>query len=163
MGEIIPYKPKIKRYELVEITVPAGSTGQINFQPNAQLRDQADQVVCWKGIKVFPITSYANSQKTNSLPGLPAADIPKICLVLNVDGQESIKLIPIAQLININDFQNPFQEQEDFFDDLTGVDLEASYIQFSSASAGADYVVPFGITYARFKRDPQNPEKWIER
>lgn len=144
----------IKRWEMIEMQVPALSLGRVSFGgPIAQLRNQPDQIIVIKGIEIFPVTSYANSQQTNSLPGLPAADIKKAVLVLYVDGSESIKMIPLVKLIHVNDLAGPFEENSLSFEDLTNVDFDKSYVQFSSASNAAAYVIPFGISYMRLVKN----------
>lgn len=139
----------IKRFELVELTIPANTVGRVNFQTVPQLRNQPDQIIIIRGIKVFPITSYGNSQYTSSIPGFPAADIPKAALVLYINGEESIHYLPLAELINVNDFSSPYQEQISALADLTNVDFDKSYVQFSTASNAGVYVIPFGISYDR--------------
>lgn len=141
---------KIKRFELVELTVPANSTGRVGFNTIPQLRNQSNQTIQIKSIKIYLDTVYANSQVTNSVIGMAAAELPKAVLVLYVNGEESIKMIPLAQLNNIDDLAAPYQENFSEFDDLTNVDFDKSYVQFSAASAGTVYVIPFGITYLRF-------------
>lgn len=142
---------KIKRFELVELTVPANSTGRVGFNTIPQLRNQSNQTIQIKSIKVYVDTVYANSQVTNSVVGMAAAELPKAVLVLYVNGEESIKMIPLAQLNNIYDLPgSPYQQNFSEFDDLTNVDFDKSYVQFNAASAGTVYVIPFGITYLRF-------------
>ena len=146
----------VNRYELVELTVPAATLGRVTFQTIPQLRNQPDQIIQINAIHIFPITSYANSQATSVLPGMPAADIPKAVLVLYVNGEESIKMIPLAQMIHINDFASPYQEQLWLFDQLKNVDFDKSYVQFAVASDAAAYVIPFGINYIRFVKGNAN-------
>ena len=144
---------KIKRFELVEMVIPAATTGRVNFTTIPQLRNQPDQLISIQNIEIFSINTYANSQQTNAIPGLPLADIPLAVLVLYVQGEESIKMIPLAKLIHITDgTPTPFQQMIDGFEDLSNVDFDKSYVQYSAASNGAVYVIPFGITYTRFQK-----------
>jgi hypothetical protein len=146
---------KIKRFELVEMTIPAGTTGRVNFQTIPQLRNQANQTISIKSIMVYTVDSYANSQVTNSIPGFPLAEILKCVLVLYVNGEESVKMVPLAQLINIQGTAGiANQMQITPFDDLTNVDFDKSYVQFNAAAANTPYVIPFGITYLRWMKDP---------
>lgn len=146
----------IKRYEMVELTIPAGTGAgsRVPFNTIPQLRNQQNQDIFIKGIKIFLASVYAASQANNAIPGFPATELPKCVLVLYVNGEESIKQIPLAQLNNINDVANPFQFMEDTFEDLSNVDWDKSYVQFNTAAAGAPYVIPFGITYMRFLKKP---------
>ena len=140
---------KIKRFELVELTVPANATGRVTFNTIPQLRNQSNQNIYIKRIAVFLDTVYAFSQTTNSIPGMAAAELPKAVLVLYVNGEESVHMIPLAQLNHINDAASPFQQDAIEFDDLTNVDFDKSYVQFNQPAAAAQYVIPFGITYLR--------------
>jgi hypothetical protein len=155
--------PKFKRFELVEVPVAANATGQVKFPTLDKLRNQANQIIIIKSISIYPITAYANSQTTNTVPGMAATEIPKTALVLYVDGEESIRLIPTAQLININDGTVPFQQQIQPFDDLTDVIFDSSYFQFNAPAAATAYVIPVGIVYIRLKKNPANPNEWIEK
>lgn len=142
----------VKRLEIIELLVPANSQGRVTFQTVPQLRNQSDQRIIIQRIEVFTIGIYANSQSNNTLPGLPLADVPKAALVLHVNGVESIRMIPIARLmpvaLNAAGNYDVFQSIE--FEDLENVDFSKSYVQFSSASDAADYVIPFSVSYLRF-------------
>jgi len=140
---------KIKRFELVELTVPANSTGKVAFNTIPQLRNQVGQTIIILDIVVYTDATYLNSQVTNSIPGFPVAEVNKCVLVLYVNGEESIKMIPLAQLIHQNDSASVFQQQIQSFDNLTNVDFDKSYVQFNAASSASKYVIPFGINYIR--------------
>lgn len=152
---------KIKTFELVELTINQNQPGRYNFVTQPQLRNQPDQIIIIKGIQVYPDSVYSNSQTDATLPGLAAAEVPKAVLVLYINGQENVKMIPLAQLININDTAIPFQQEIQGFADLNNVAWEKSYVQFSVAAAGSPYVIPFGVTYIRMQRDAANPTMWI--
>lgn len=151
----------IKRWELVELTVPASATGRVNFNTIPQLRNQSDQRIVIQNVEVFPITSYAASQNNSAVPGMPATEVPKAVLVLYVNGEESIKMIPLAKLIHVQDATPiPYSEQIQVLADLENVDWSKSYVQFNAAAAAATYVIPFGVSYLRFQRDPSNTSIW---
>ena len=140
----------INRWELVELNVPAGTgPGRVTFQTIPQLRNQTDQIIVIKDIEIFTISSYANSQQNSALPGMPVADVPKAVLVLYVNGEESIKMIPLGMLVHVDDFANIYHERIFSFESLVNVDFDKSYVQFSSAVSAAPYVIPFGISYNR--------------
>lgn len=154
----------IKRFELVELTIPTNRAGRFNFVTQPQLRSQPDQIIYVTGIEVYPDVVYSNSQVTAATPGVPVTELIKAVLVLYVNGEESIKMIPLPQLSHVNNTNQPsiFQQEIQTFATLENVAWEKSYVQFSVAAAGATYVIPFGITYIRQQRDPSNPEKWID-
>lgn len=149
---------KIKRFELVELGLPGGipngSTGRINFQDQAQLRNQPGQIIIITAIELYLDTVYAKSQFNNTLPGFPPADLPNAVLCLYVDGEESIHYIPLSKLNHIDDGVNPFQWDLEGVDRLSNVDWDKSYVQFSAATTGGPYIIPFGVKYFRFKFDP---------
>lgn len=146
---------KVKRFELVELLVPALSTGRINFNTIPQLRNQANQIIVVKNIEVFAADTYANSQVTNTIAGMPITEIPKACLTLYVNGEESTHLMPLARLVHSINQTSPTPSQlwVEGFDDLSNVDFDKSYVQFNAASAAAQYVIPFGITYLRYMQN----------
>lgn len=139
----------IPNWEMVELLVPAGTTGRLNFQTQAKLRNQADQIVWISNIELFPDTSYGHSQQTNSVVGMPGTEIPKGVLVLYVSGWEKQHYIPLAKLIRINDLTNPYQPWQQYFATMEDVDWENSYVQFNAASSETPYVMPFGVTYLK--------------
>ena len=155
---------KIKRFELIELTIAVNQPGRVYFVTQPQLRNQPDQIITIKGIQVYQDTIYSFSQVTGTIPGMALAEAIKAALVLYVDGEETIKLIPLPQLINQNNTNQPsvFQQEIQTFADLNNVAWDKSYVQFSVAAAGAPYVIPFGITYLRMRRNPSNPDQWID-
>ena len=154
----------IKRYEMVELTIDQNQPGRFNFVTQPQLRTQPDQIIFVTGIEVFDVNSFSNSQVTAAVAGCPTAEIPKAVLVLYVNGEESVKNIPLAQLMHVNATNQPaiFQQEIQTFANLQNVAWEKSYVQFSVAAAGAPYVIPFGITYIKQVRDPVNGKEFIE-
>lgn len=150
----------IKMFEIVELLVNANQPGRFYFETQPQLRNQSDQTIIIKGVKVYLDTAYSNSQQTPAVVGLAGTELPKAVLTLYINGQENVKEIPLAELVNINDQANPFQQTIEGMADLNNVDWAKSYVQFSVAAAGTPYVIPFGVTYLRLLRDPNNPKQW---
>lgn len=155
---------KIKRFELVELTISSNNPGRFTFTTQPELRNQPDQIIIVKGISVYPVTLYSNSQVNGAVAGVANTEIPKAALVLYVNGEESIKLIPLAQLIHTQTTgaTSLFQQEIQQFGDLENVSWDKSYVQFSVAPAGSPYIIPFGIEYLRMIRDPANPARWID-
>ena len=153
---------RTKRFELVELTVPANTPAgsRVQFNTIPQLRNQANQRIIVTDMSVYVDTSYGNSQVTNSIVGMPAAEIPKIAMTYYVNGEESIKLMPLAELIHINDASAPYLQNWYPFADLENLDWDKSYAQFNAASSGTQYVIPFGIRYIRLMQKGSN--EWVE-
>lgn len=144
----------ITRYEMVEIIVPAGTTGSVPFPDVPNLRNQTDQKIVVLDIEFFPVYAYGASYLNNTIPGTPIAELPKAALILYVNGEESIRRIPLSK---INYSQNAgvgstFEQERVPFDRLQNIDWPKSYVQFNAALVGLPYVMPFGITYLKFKQ-----------
>lgn len=141
---------------MVELTISQNQPGRFNFVTQPQLRNQPDQIIIIKGIEVFQDTIYSFSQVTSTVPGAALAELIKAVLVLYVDGEETIKMIPLPMLVHTQNTNQPsvFQQEIQTFADLQNVAWEKSYVQFSVAAAGTPYVIPFGVTYLRMRRNP---------
>lgn len=155
---IPPKSGTIKRFQIVELGgaggIANGTTGRVNFLDQAQLRNQPGQIVIITNIEIFMDSVYSHSQVTNSIVGFPAADLPKAVLNLYVQNEETIFYLPLAKLNHVDDGLSPFQWDLQGFDRLPDVAWDKSFVQFSAATAGGPYVIPFGVTYYRFKFDP---------
>lgn len=147
----------LKRFEMVELPVTANNAGRFSFNAIPQLRNQADQQIIIQAITVFTVSTYTNSQNNNAVPGIALAEVPKVALVLYVNGEESVRLIPLALLITIQDFASVNQQVPYAFQNLQNVDFEKSYVQFNAAAAGTPYVIPFGIHYDRLVMSSNAP------
>ena len=144
----------IKRYEIIETIIAANATGAVPFPDVPNLRNQTDQRIIVKDLEFFPDYVYARSFLNTTVIGTPVTEIPKIAIVLYVNGEESIRRIPLAK---INYSQAPgvatvFQMERVAFDQLENVDWPKSYIQFNAAASATQYVLPIGVTYLKFKQ-----------
>jgi len=143
----------IKRYELIEVIIPASSTGAVQFPDVPNLRNQTDQKITVIDMEFFPDYVYANSFVNTAVPGTPIGEIPKAAIVLYVNGEESIRRIPLGKVNYSNNpgVGAPFSVERVAFDDLQNVDWPKSYIQFNAAAAALNYIIPIGVTYLKFK------------
>ncbi len=143
----------IKRYELIETVILAGATGAVPFPDVPNLRNQTDQRIIVKDMEFFPDYVYARSFLNTTVIGTPITEMPKIAIVLYVNGEESIRRSPISK---INYSQAPgvatvFQMERVAFENLENVDWPKSYFQFNAAAQGVQYIIPIGVTYLKFK------------
>lgn len=143
----------IKRFELIELPVALGQTGRVTFPSVPQLRNQANQIILIRNIFVFTVADYAASQYNNAVPVIPNVDLPKAVLVLYVNGEESIHLVPLTFMVVTDDAARPYVNFEFPFADISNVDFDKSYVQFSSGASAA-CVIPFGVNYVRLSKDP---------
>jgi hypothetical protein len=138
---------------MIEVIVPAGTAGNIPFPDVPNLRNQSDQRITVLDIEFFPNYAYGASFLNSTVPGTPIGEIPKSAIVLYVNGEESIRRIPLSK---INYSQNmgigaTFEQERVAFDELNNIDWPKSYIQFNAALVGLPYIMPFGITYLKYK------------
>lgn len=137
-------------YQMVELTIPPASLGPVAFEDQAQLRNQADQRVWIKSIELFTVTTYANSQKTNSIPGFPVIDVPKGVLILSVNGVLKINKQPLVTLIRSNDQTNAYRPWDLNYNTLENVQWDQCAVVFSSATSNTDLVVMgFGVSFIK--------------
>ena len=140
----------IKRFEDVELIIPANNTAQkINFPDIPQLRSDVEKDVIVRAIRVYTAEAIPNSFNNNPL--LTTALMGKVFLTLYVSGEESIFRIPLLDMVVQNGNNGATQlfwvDDEKQFENIQ-VDWTKSYISFSSALGnGAIIVAMFGITY----------------
>jgi hypothetical protein len=143
----------IKRYEMIETIIAAGATGAVPFPDVPNLRNQTDQRIVVKNLEFFPDYVYGHSFLNTTVIGTPVTEIPKIAIVLYVNGEESIRRIPIGKIIysQAPGVATVFQMEQVAFEDLENVDWPKSYFQFNAAAQATQYVLPIGVTYIKFK------------
>src|SRR5271170_7191047 len=96
-----------RRFELIELNIPAASTGtKFNFVDQPQLRTDTEMDNCIQGIEVYDVTDVPLSP--NNIAVVSAASAKNTFLVLYVDGQESIYRIPFFQLHRIANLTDPY-------------------------------------------------------
>lgn len=152
----------ISRYELVEVSVPAGTAvGQVNFPSSiSNLQNDPTRSIYIKDIEFFPDYAQGFSVRNQATPGTPVAEIPKISVSIYYDGKVNIRYMPIAKLnytqppANIN---APFQHERVAFDLLYPVMIDQCFLQFNAAPAGLPYIVPLGFTYIAVPVDRVKP------
>lgn len=93
----------IKRWEFIELVIPAGTTAtRFNFPDIPQLRDDSTQDIIIRGIKTYNAVSMPNTPNNNPVATL--AQLLNTFLVLYIEGEESIHWIPLGDLCDR--FQN---------------------------------------------------------
>lgn len=146
---------RTKRYELVELQVPANTSGtKVQFTDIPQLRTQTNQTITIQAIETF-----SNQAVTTSPTGIAVAtptQIKSAFLVLNVQGEENIFRIPLPQLNRVIPDQItaanyvPSVDQLQQFEMLQMVDWTKSYVQFATAPNNVSaFSFLFGVHYTR--------------
>jgi hypothetical protein len=118
---------RTKKYELVELIIPANSTGtRYNFPDVPKLRYTAMQA-----IETFTGDDFSKTATGNTM--VTVGDLQKSFLVLYVDGREDLYRIPLVSLHRVqNSATNPFVRAL-FQTSGQKVTWEKSYIQTSAA------------------------------
>jgi hypothetical protein len=140
----------LKRYELIELPIPAGSGAtKFNFPDIPQLRDDSTQDIIIRAVDVFNIVSMPLTPNGNITASL--LQILNSFLVLYIKGEESVHWLPLVRLMMV--FQNGaggtqqavFEETQ--FANLK-VDWTKSYI-WAAAPYGSDtaFSFIFGFEY----------------
>jgi len=142
----------ITRFELVEVTVPATATREIEFPTSSNLQNDTDQKIIITDIEVYPVYVQTGSIRTSGVGVLPVLEIPKVSLVWYYQGGEWIRNIPLAKLIYITPpigTASPFSMERVAFDMLQDCAIDKCKVVYNTAPAGLPYVIPFGITYIK--------------
>ncbi len=145
--------------ELVEIQVPATANGRVTFPDIPQLRSQPDQDVIIKAVRLITDQVLA-AGPTSGLTNATKAELQKISIVLYSDGWEKGHLIPILTLDDMANYDTakpiPFKQGgTTYFDNWKNVDWPKSYLQYSTAPAGAPYTVILEVEYVRLNKQGQ--------
>lgn len=148
-------QPPYRRYEDIELIIPAGTTAfRIQFPDIPQLRSDTTKEILIRSIRVFGAEECPLSFNGNPL--LDSTDLAKIFLTLYVDGEESIFRIPFNSLRNTYVGVGSAEADNTFwsaslnnFDNIS-VDWTKSYISLSEALSTDDLAcILLGIGYLR--------------
>lgn len=141
--------PRTKRFQLVELIIPASVTGnnqQTYFQNQPQLQSiSGDRRIFMKGLATYSQDTLASSPLTTASPVATAADLLNGVLVLSVDGEYSMNMIPLSDLCRTQTTSlTPSNFDLFLIDDVFKIDWTKSYVQTIVAPA----IVPFSYIFA---------------
>lgn len=141
-----------RRYEMLEIQIPANSTAtRFNIPDQPQLRTDQDADIIIQGIETFDIGGVTLSP--NNLAVASTANLLQTYLTLYVEGEESLYRIPLIQLKRIANetATSPYQWTLQKLKNVQ-VDWTKSYF-FTPAAYGAGIFTTFsfllGIHYEK--------------
>lgn len=90
-------RQRMKRYELVELAIPAGSTGtRFPYPDIPQLRDDTTQDIVIAGLETYSVDTLPLS--ANGIAVATMAQLQNAFLVLYIEGEESMRQIPLVRL-----------------------------------------------------------------
>jgi len=145
---------KTKRFQVVELQIPAGVTGnnqQTYFQNQPQLQSIAgDRRVYIKKVETFTNENLIGSPLSNGFAMATAADLINGVLVISIQGENSVNMIPMAKLsdtISNSGTTTPFNYDPFLLKNQYKVDWSKSYIQTITAPAVVPFTYVLGIHY----------------
>lgn len=143
----------LKRFELVELVIPANSTGtKFQYPDIPQLRDDPTQDIIIRSLRTYIEESMPFSPQGN--PVATSAQVTNSFLVLYVENEESVHQIPLGQLNTLFGTGGPVQFEETEMQDLK-VDWNKSYIQMavaptpSGGPANTQFSIMLGVGYKK--------------
>lgn len=139
---------------LVDVPVPTAGVSRVQIPDIQQLRNQGNQVIVIKGIRLITANILTNAPLSGNATS-PIAELQKISLTLYSQGWERGQLIPILVL---NDMSGdggatiPFRFFPTKFSNWVNVDWSKSYLQWSNGTVAAatPYSVLFDVEYVRY-------------
>lgn len=152
---------KTKRYQLVEVPVPAKTYGvgnQIKIQDQPQLRTLLDKRVIVRALEVFSVEAVPISPAGN--PVVSGTIMAGSYLTLNVDGFENLYQIPLTRLNRVYADTGagfiPYVDTDFRLWEIAGIDWTKSYFTLTNAGVVA---TPFsfllGVYYDWYPNDFQ--------
>lgn len=143
--------------QLIEVPVTVGGVSKINFPDIANLRNQGDQIIIIKGVRLITAAVLTNGPLTGLVTS-PDTELQKISLVLYSEGWEKGQLIPIFVL---NDMvatagNATYRQLPTKFDSWMNLDWNKSFLQYSngtSSNVGAgNYCVMLDVEYVKMRK-----------
>lgn len=143
--------------ELVEVAVPALAVNRVAFPDVPQLRNQPDQEIVIKAVRVITAKVLSNAPVSGATTA-PLAELQKCSLVVYSDGWEKGHLIPVLVLNDVADADStaattiPYRNSQSNFADWKNVDWAKTYLSFNPATSGAAYSVLLEVEYVRLNK-----------
>lgn len=146
----------VKRFELVELIIPAGSTGtRFPYPDIPQLRDDTTQdiIICglksWS-IEALPLTANGNTNATY-------LQLANSYLTLYIQGEESVRQVPLIDLLHMRQALGTgttFNNMEQFKTEYLKVDWNKTYVQAATpygtvGAPNAQFSILLGVSYKK--------------
>jgi hypothetical protein len=137
---------KLKRYELVELIIPVGSTNtRFPYPDIPQLRDDTTQDIIICGLETFSVEVMPLSANGNAVASF--AQLENSFLVLYIDGEESVRQVPFVRLNPMRQAASAgttFNVYGTLWTEYLKVDWNKSYVQ-AAAPYGSPLATQFSI------------------
>jgi len=145
---------KTKRLQIVELLIPATITGnnqQTYFQNQPQLQSvMGDRRVYIKNIEAYTNENLIGSPLSNGVAMATAADLQNAVLVLSIDGENQVNMIPLSSLSNVYSSSattTPVNFQRFILKNQFRVDWSKSYVQTIQAPGAVPFTYVFRVDY----------------
>lgn len=145
---------KTKREQIVELLIPATITGnnqQTYFQNQPQLQSvTGDRRVYIKSIEAYTDENLIGSPLSNGVNMATAADLQNAVLVLSIEGENQINMIPLSSLSSIYSSAattTPVNYQRFLLKNQFRVDWSKSYVQTIQAPGSVPFTYVFRVDY----------------
>lgn len=142
--------------QLIEIPVTANGLSKITFPDIANLRNQSDQIIIIKAIRLITDDVLSNAPTIGGI-NAPYTELIKISLVLYCEGWEKAQLLPI---LTLNDMFTegsgvPYRQLQTKFDSWRNLDWNKSFMQYSNGTvtAGSPYTVILDVEYVKMMKE----------
>jgi hypothetical protein len=90
------FEQALKRYELVELVIPAASTGtRFPYPDIPQLRDDTTQDIIICGLEAFSVEAMPLAPSGNTV--LSFAQMQNSFITLYIEGEESVRQVPLIR------------------------------------------------------------------
>lgn len=135
------FEQALKRYELVELVIPAASTGtRFPYPDIPQLRDDTTQDIIICGLEAFPVDALPLAPSGNAV--MTFAQMQNSFLTLYVEGEESVRQLPLIRL-------NPMRQASGTGTTLNVVErLPVEYLKVDWNKTYIQAAAPFGTVGA---------------
>jgi hypothetical protein len=141
--------------QLIEVSVTATGQSRIKFPDVQQLRNQVDQKVLIKALRLITLDVLTNGVVTG-LPNATLAELQKISLIIYCEGWEKAQYWPI---LTINDVGTPggtfpHRYHNSRVNNWQNVDWSKTFLIYSSGTTsnigeGNGYVVMIDVEYEK--------------
>lgn len=141
--------------QVIEVPVTANGLSKINFPDIANLRNQDDQIIVIKALRLITPSVLTNGP-VSGLANAPLTELQKISLVLYSEQWEKGQYIPV---LTLNDMftegsGEPWKDRTTKLDNWRNLDWNKCFAQYSNSTvtAGTPYCLLFEVEYVKLRR-----------
>lgn len=141
--------------QLVEIPVTANGATKVTIPDQPNLRNQLDQKIVIKALRVIPATVLTNAPQNGNAVS-PLAELQKAVLTLYCEGWEKGQNIPLCTLIDTFTEASgiPWKDRTTQLSNWENVDWNKSSINYANgtSSAGQPYTFVLEVEYVKIDK-----------